>query len=97
MSENLRLFFLAIDAMLVVAGLCLLYIWVLRPRSSHWLFRKIRLTFVQTMWLLGFAVAVLLLQLIPYAGHWIDSHLNLGKVFCGDQHQYCYRERSHSK
>ncbi|HEX5338271.1 MAG TPA: hypothetical protein VFW53_07510 [Gallionella sp.] len=92
MSENLRLFLLALDAALVVSGLVLIAVWALKPASASWMFRKVKLTLAQTLLLLGFSIAVLLMQIVPYAGHWIDMRFSLGKVFCGESHQYCYRD-----
>lgn len=92
MSETLRFSLLGLDALLVALGLALLYVWAVKPRSLHWLFRKVRLTAWQTFWLLVFSVAVLLLQLIPYLSPWIDAHLRLGEIFCGEEHQYCFRD-----
>ena len=91
MSETLRLFLLALDATLVALGLFLLYIWAVKPKSLQWMFRQVLLTMWQTVWLLIFSIAVLLLQIIPYASPWINAHLHLGQIFCGQQQQYCYR------
>lgn len=97
MSETLRLSLLALDATLVALGLFLLYVWAVKPKSLNWMFRKVKLTLAQTLWLLGFAVAVLLMQIIPYASGWIEAHFHLGQIFCGEEQQYCFRDYRQSR
>ena len=92
MSETLRLSLLALDAILVALGLFLLYVWAAKPKSLGWMFHKVRLTLAQTLWLLGFALAVLLMQIIPYVSPWLDAYFHLGEIFCGEEHQYCFRD-----
>lgn len=97
MSETTRLFLLALDGLMVALGLALLYVWAIKPKSLHWLFRTVKLTAWQTFWLLMFSIAVLLMQLIPYLSPWIESQLHLSQIFCGEDHLYCFRDYRKSR